>query len=316
MNAATRARADAGPAHRTTMDFAPLGIALRVDADCVALVDAVAAMCLGCEAPIGPDTPRLHLRLRLGPVAVGDGEPAIRIDGARLSIRGDGVDAGADARQGRAWCRVGDARRFGDPGFRERVLDTLILWMITRCDRTPVHASAFVAGGIGVMLAGRSGSGKSCLAWAAHAAGYALLSDDTVYVETRSRFRLWGIPRAIHLFPEDAPERADAPIRLRNGKRKRAIALPVARRAVASRAVLCVLARGERVALDPLDPDAAIAVIGAPEPGFDLLEAEAAAAIRHITRKGAWRLTLGADPHAAIRLLAANLPRLEERTAS
>ena len=293
--------------------FAPLGIALEVEADDAALICAVAETCRGWEARVEPDVAPLSLQLELGPVAVGD--PVARPEGACLSIRG-GVEAWADAARGSAWCRLPSAAALGDPAFRERVLDSLVLWMLTRRGRTPVHAAAFVAGGAAILLAGPSGSGKSCLAWAACRAGFALLSDDTVYVETLPRLRLWGIPRPIHLFPEDAPEHADAPLRLRNGKRKRAIVRPPAPGPItADAAVLCLLARGDGVALEPLDPAAALAVLGPPEPGFDLLAHDIEAALRRIADRGAWRLTLGNDPREAIRLLAANLPRLAEKAA-
>lgn len=295
--------------------FSPLGIMLRVEASHPRLVEAVAMACRGWEAPADPHGPILQLSLKLGPVPVGGTGPVVNTDGSRLSIRG-GVEAHADAVRGQAWCRIAHAEAFGDPTFRESVLDCLILWLLTRHGRTPIHASGFVVGQTAILLAGRSGAGKSCLALAAHAAGFRLLSDDTVYLETERRFRIWGVPRPVHLFPEDAPRNEDAPIRLRNGKRKRAIALPApAQPVIASAASLCVLERGESVSLEPLDFTAARRALGPLEPGFALLSTEIEAGLRRITWRGAWRLTLSARPEEAIALLVANLPRLIERAA-
>jgi hypothetical protein len=301
---------------RAVAYFSPLGVMLRVRANHPRLIEAVATACRGWEAPPDPHGPILDLWLKVGPVPVDGTGPVVDTDGPHLSIRGD-IEAGADAGRGHAWCRVADAGAFDDPGLREQVLDCLILWLLTRNGRIPIHASAFAAGSTAILLAGRSGSGKSCLALAAHSAGFPLLSDDTVYLELEHKFRVWGIPRPVHLFPEDAPQREQAPIRLRNGKRKCAIALPARPQPVtADAATLCVLRRGDHVALEALDSSAALAALGPLEPGFDLLTADIAAGLRRITQRGAWRLTLGADPEEAIALLSANLSRLTERAAS
>ncbi|WP_447725137.1 hypothetical protein [Sphingomonas koreensis] len=296
--------------------FSPLGVMLRVKAGHARLIEAVAAACRGWEAPTDLHGPILHLSLKVGPVPVYGTGPVVDTDGPRLSIRGD-VDAHADAEHGYAWCCVASTDAFDDPAFREQVLDCLILWLLTHNGRTPIHASAFAVGPTAILLAGSSGSGKSCLAMAAHSAGYPLLSDDTVYLETGRRFRVWGIPRPIHLFPEDAPRQENAPIRLRNGKHKRAIALPSPPLPVTTDAAsLCVLRRGDRASLEWLAPLAALAALGPLEPGFDLLATDVEAGLRRLTRSGAWRLTLSAEPKEAIALLGANLPRLIENAVS
>lgn len=307
-------RSPTGDGART--HFAPFGLALCVEASDVLLIRAVAAACRGWEAPIEPDGATLHLRLQIGPVGVGGDVPHVEVEGSRLTIRG-GVEAVADAGLGQAWCRVRDAHVFDDPIVREQVLDCLVLWLVTRNGRTPLHAAAIVAEGTAILLAGPSGSGKSCLALAAHRAGFPLISDDTVYVETAPRFRIHGIPRAVHLFPEDAPPRDAGPIRLRNGKRKRAVTLPApAQAATADRAVLCVLDRGTRAGLEPLTRDAARAALGPLEPGFDLLADDIEEVLDRIARRGAWRLRLSRDPAEAIDVLAAHLPSLCARAAS
>jgi hypothetical protein len=51
------------------------------------------------------------------------------------------------------------------------------------------------------------------------------------------------------------------------------------------------------------------------EPGFDVMPHEVHAAHAALTRQGAWRLTLSADPVEAIRCLTANLAMLREGAA-
>lgn len=291
-----------------------MGIALSVEAGRPELLAAAAEACRGWEAEGAPDAKPLRLSLEVGPVDAG--EFAVRHAGKRVSITGAGAQGWVDAERGEAGCTVSEAGLCDAGGWCETVLDPLILVLVTRRDRTPVHASAFLAGDLAVLLAGPSGSGKSCLALAAHWAGFGLLSDDTVYVQMRPELRIWSIPRPIHLFAEDAPEGEGGPVRLRNGKRKVALALPPGPpRDPAKRAVLCVLARGRHVELDPLDPAAAQALLGPLEPGFDLLPEQGQAMRESLIRKGAWRLTLGDRPADAIALLSRSLDRLESRAA-
>jgi hypothetical protein len=123
--------------------------------------------------------------------------------------------------------------------------------------------------------------------------------------------KIWGWAGPVHLM---APRRAAGhELRWRNGKLKAAI--PLAQRhpeeLTASKAAVCLLARGETVALERLSPIEALEQMGPPEPGFDLLADEIYEARRVLLRDGAWRLTLSSDPDQAIALLAAHLSRLQ-----
>ena len=179
--------------------------------------------------------------------------------------------------------------------------DTLLLFLLARSGRTPVHASAFLLGDQAVVLAGRSGSGKSTLALAAASRGLPVLSDDTVFVQLDPGFALWGFPRPIHVFAEDAPE-GEHVARLRNEKLK--VALPNVDPALkADRSLLVLLERGTTLALDPVDPSGALDVMMDLNSGFDLLAEDSRAAIQSLAASGVWRLTLSADPQAAVDLL-------------
>lgn len=308
---ATRARAEyfASPA-RATARFAPLGMPLLVEAESRDQLGLVARSLSGWEGDAAPQGRSLKLELTESPSLGGMGNVEIRIDGRRLALRGCGAEGSADADSGRAECRVSDAYLADAKRFRDDVLDPLLLFLLTRNGRVPVHAAGFVADGLAVLCAGPSGSGKSCLALAAAQAGHAVLSDDTVYVQLEPQLRVWGIPRPIHLYPADAP--CDpAQGRLRNGKLKQAVHLSTVHMA-AERVVLCVLGRAERASLRPSSPVRACAMLHPLEPGFDLLADEVRAAHAALTRNGAWLLELSANPPDAIRLVTSNLADLEK----
>lgn len=255
------------------------------------------------EAP-GAD-PALELRLEIGPASSLDMSFEIRVEGSRLRIAGGAVGGSADATSGLARARVPAGLAANLPALRD-VTDTLLLFLLARRGRTPVHAAAFMVGRRAIVLAGPSGSGKSTLALAAAQRGHPLLSDDMVFVQRQPAFALWGLPRPIHVFPEDAPA-GDHPTRQRNAKLKSALDAP----AVATRAEHCVLAlleRDNRLDLSPVDPAVAVEALMSLDPGFDLLESESRAAIGELASRGAWRLTLSNDPGSAIDFLLAQLP--------
>lgn len=281
----------------------------------MALLDLVAQTCRGWEDEAEPDV-LLRLALTVGSGPHGNGPPALAIDRGRLRIVAEGVDASADAETGVARCCVHPAFLERQQALRDEVLEPLLLFLLTRRGRTPLHAAGFLADDLAVLLLGPSGAGKSCLALAARAAGYELLSDDTVYVQLRPELRIRGIPRPIHLLPADAPEGAGDAMRLRNGRLKHAVAAQVPQRApVAPRATLCLLARGREARLEPIGPAEIRAAAAALDPGFDLLRADTEAALARLGARGGWRLTLSADPAEAIDLLTANRDRLDAAAA-
>jgi len=184
------------------------------------------------------------------------------------------------------------------------VVDPLLLFLLTRAGRVPVHAAGVCVGETAVVLAGASGSGKSTLAHAALRAGLGVLSDDTVFVEREPALRVWGYPRPIHLLPESAEAAGvDGEPRLRGGRWKLAVPSASAGPAPtsASRAVLCLLERGEAVSLRSIPPEEAVAaLVGALEPGFDHFRDGIPDVARALAAGGAWRLTLSADPEEAV----------------
>ncbi len=296
--------------------LAPLGIPFHVELGPGVDREVVSIACLGWGGAAEPGARPVRMQLERDPNLAGTSEPRIVVAGRGVRITGSSAEGRAlvDARS--IVCAVSDAWFAAPDRLRDEVLEPLVLFVLAHHDRTPLHASAFVAGDVAILASGPSGAGKSSLALTADRAGWPVVSDDTVYLQRRSRFRVWGFPRAAHLLPGDCCDPA-ARTRTRNGQVKHAIPFAGAARGMASaeRAALCVLQRGIRVALEPLDSANAIRRLGPLEPGFDLFPRESAEAYAHLTPNGAWLLTLSNDPAEAIALLTANLSRLRATAA-
>ena len=281
----------------------PLGIPVLIEAETSALAEAAAAVCDGWSVaavhgpPVAPGRREVRDLVRARGRSHDPDRPRC------MSIRGEEVTATADATSGVAHCRVARSLAASPERLGRDVLEPILLFLLTRRGRTPIHAAGLVIGGRTVILMGPSGAGKSCLALAAAALGLPLLSDDTVFIERGPPLTVWAQRRAIHVFGDDLRGASAGPERLRNGKLKRevAVATPVgfSRHPVA----LCLLARGSQASLTPIDRAEALAGLPPLEPGFDLLEEDSAVAFALLTESGAWRLTLSADPAEAVALL-------------
>ncbi|HEY2446891.1 MAG TPA: hypothetical protein VGI20_14240 [Rhizomicrobium sp.] len=217
-------------------------------------------------------------------------------------VRG-GIALRGNGRLGRGAC-VFPGGGTDSGAFREAI-NTIVLFLVAHAGRTPIHASAVMIGDRAIVLAGRSGSGKSSLAQAADRAGLPVLSDDTVFVQVEPSFRVWGRTEAIHLREADVPAGVTGGIRIRAGRLKRA--LPVARpRRNADQALLCVIGQGGNFGLEPIQQEEAVRMLTeAPEPGFEFYGARSEEAVRAVAAGGCWRLTLSRDPDAAIAALIA-----------
>jgi hypothetical protein len=290
-----------------TLHLAPLGIPTLVISDDPQLIAAAASAYSywSVEAPVSE--PSVELRLETA-----DASPIdkvcldITVEGSRLRLTGLGAKGVADAttRKAHAYLPMGVA---GDPGAFVEVVDTLLLFILARNGRTPVHASAFMLDNLAILLAGPSGSGKSSLAHAASVRGFPVLSEDMIFVQGEPSFAVWGFPRPIHLLPADAPP-GDHPIRTRNGKHKASV--PAPRVQVRSeQSALLILARGESIQLRQISGREAVRALMKLDEGFDLLEKESRAAAEELARHGPWRLTLSDDAGAAVDLVARHFGR-------
>ena len=285
------------------MQLSVMGRPVMVEASDPALLAAVAKEYgVWRGAPAGAGRP-IRIALEAGAEQGFQGPAEVTVDGSRLALSGLGVEGWADARSLEAFCRVPASLSARPAELAAEVIDTLLLFLLTRSGRTPVHAAGVMIGATAVVLAGPSGTGKSTLSLAAMRRGLRILSDDTVYIQLQPSLRIWGFPRPLHVFPADAP-RFTAGTRLRQGKLKAVVPLaPDASLPVADRAALVLLERGSAVVLRPADPGDAHEVLSRLEPGFHLLADESAAAATALADAGAWRLTLSRDPAEAIEAL-------------
>ena len=200
---------------------------------------------------------------------------------------------------------------------RSEMLEAAVLALLSCDDRHPVHAAAVAHRGHALLLAAPSGTGKSTLAYACHAAGIDLLGDDHVRVQLAPSLRLWGWPARLRLHAETAERMGatHAPAHADDPKAKGVVDMRVGMRAsrlVADEATVCMLSRdGGPIALEPLAPAlAARALEDQLAPGFDRFPARWPSVVRALTAHGAWRLNLSHDVHEAVPVVRDLLSRL------
>lgn len=286
------------------LNLLPFGIPTLIIAEDPQLLAAASAAYANWLAERPVAEPVIELGLKIGRSSTNGVSLDIAVDGSQLRLKGSGCEGMADATTGKATATL-TVELADQADTLADVIDTLLLFLLARRGRTPVHASAFLLGDVAIVLAGQSGSGKSTLALAATRRGYPVLTDDMVFVQQEPEFAVWGFPRPIHVFPTDAPG-GNHQTRTRNSKLKAAI--PLERPALrAERAALVVLQRGTELALERIDPGEAISALMDLDAGFDLLERESRTAIEKLASGGAWRLTLGSDPLAAVDFLTHRL---------
>jgi hypothetical protein len=137
--------------------------------------------------------------------------------------------------------------------FQHHWLEALVLTALDSVFFTPLHAACVAQDGVGTLLCGDSGAGKSSLAYACARRGWTLVSDDAVHLAPGPERIGVGGSNLIHLreparalFPElNAAGSAPAP----NGKQAieldaAGLGFHTARKAVASRCVFLRRRRG------------------------------------------------------------------------
>jgi hypothetical protein len=188
--------------------------------------------------------------------------------------------------------------------FRVAVLEAITFALLACFDRHPLHAAAITRGERTALLAGPSGSGKSTLAYLAHSEGIRVLSDDHVWIQLDPECRIWGSAPHARLRAESAVHFPDVD---HPGGEKLVVALAPRDNdhcLVARGPVVCILARGNRASLEPLQPsDIEADLVRQLSPGFDRFPERNHAAFSAIANGGGWRLTLSEDPYDALALL-------------
>lgn len=208
--------------------------------------------------------------------------------------------------------------------FRYTMLEAVTLSMLSRFDRVPFHAAALLRDDSALLLAARSGTGKSTIAYAAARSGLSVLAEDLVFLQRRPRLRVWGWPGTLHLAPDAVrhfPElSARQPTLLANGKLKLAVrardlnALPAL--PVAQRAGICLLGRASgRTRVEPLSTEQVIEQLATTtEHGFDIFADVIGELIAALCRHGAWRFDIAGPPQSAVPIIHEMLDSVD-RTA-
>jgi hypothetical protein len=244
------------------------------------------------------------------------GRPTMRYrmpDAARVVVHTPGSVGIVDTGRGDAVAYVTSELLEDGGHFAYGMLEMMTLVLVTVRDRLPLHASLVARDGVAILLAGPSGFGKSTLAYQARRAGWTLLADDGVYVQTAPTVRIWGGPRRLYLppdaprwFPELAGRTAEVQA---NGKTK--IAVPHDHDwerdgpPVVERAAICLLDRAAGAAMiERVGPDVVRASLLADlMAAHDLYRDTADRVLTPLCADGGWRLALSPRPPDAASLL-------------
>ncbi|MEX2283322.1 MAG: hypothetical protein WEE89_12635 [Gemmatimonadota bacterium] len=239
--------------------------------------------------------PRIRLALAGTPTCNAPlSPPRVQLTGDRIRMRGTHVRGAADLLRRTGHAVVSPALLDDPERFRADAIDTLALAILTRLDRTPIHASAIANETTMLVFAGPSGMGKSTLAHLGQEAGYEVIADEAVYVQTEPVTRIWGFARSPRPRPFGSVSREKrAPANLVNR-----VVVPFR-----ERAALCVLHRDgpPEGALEPIALEQAATELRSQlDPGFDQFREVLPDVVRALATDGAWRFYLPAQPLDAV----------------
>jgi hypothetical protein len=308
---------------RYVVELPVLGIATRFetnDADVARCVDEAFGMWQALADHAAADVTHAPLLVRVDVVAGDegplppDGHAPVRYtcpDEARVVVETAASVAVSDPLQRRAVARVTTGLVADHMHFRTEVLEAVTLALLSHFDRHPMHAAGVALNGRAVLLAAPSGTGKSTLAYACHAAGMDLLGDDHVRVQLEPELRMWGWPGRVRLalatrrspklqHAGDAPE---SPV----GDKAVVETLDrmSAARLVAHDVTMCLLERdGGPASLAPIDAPALARALDAQiAPGFDRFPARWPAVRDALAARAGWRVNLSSDPREGVALV-------------
>ena len=191
-------------------DFYPLGFQVQLATNSEQVLAAAGDCWAGFERRFAE--PPLRLRVIVSPdeatngeVAIGDRPPApeFRASGHLLVLAADRRHfAACDLDSGFASCWVTASEVRRGKWFQQNYLEGCCYAMLTHRSVTPIHASCVAYEGVGALLCGGSGAGKSCLAYACAKSGLQFVSDAASYlVRDSDDNRVMGIPKTLKLRP-------------------------------------------------------------------------------------------------------------------
>ena len=207
-------------------DFYPLGFHVQLATNSEEVLLAASECWAGVERRFREPPLRLHVIVSPDDATEGRAEtrdspptPEFRASGHLLVLAADTRHfAACDLDSGFASCWVTATEVRRGKRFQHNYLEGCCYAMLTHRCVTPIHASCVAYQGAGALLCGKSGAGKSCLAYACVKSGLQFVSDAASYlVRDTNDNRVMGIPRALtlrpsaeELFPELAGRRRGA----------------------------------------------------------------------------------------------------------
>ncbi len=134
------------------------------------------------------DTPALKFRVVVEPGGERGAEPAFRMQDHLLSFVSDAQNFAAGDRLTMSAAFHLSAATAADHSFlRWFYLESMAYMLLTQRYVVSVHAACVESRGAGILLCGRSGAGKSTVAFACAQAGFTYVSDDCTWMLTGAR---------------------------------------------------------------------------------------------------------------------------------
>jgi hypothetical protein len=283
----------------------PLGFSLQIETNSPEVLASARLSWPGSTAKF-PDPP-LRIRVNVSDAGKDDGSlpaPSAHAQGHLFTlVAGEHDFAACDVERGFAFAVVRDSTARNSKYFRFYYLECLTYIMLSWHRLTAIHASCVSDGESAVLFCGKSGAGKSCLAYACARGGLEFISDDAVYlVRGDANGMVLGKPQwlrlkesSVSLFPE---LRAFSPALDVNGEQVIELATAaisgMTTRETARQARVVLLERQPEAAsprLERIDPEEALQLLVRELPRWEAsVSREQVDSVRQMLAGGAHRL--------------------------
>jgi hypothetical protein len=194
-----------------TRTFYPLGFPLEISTNSPEVILAAEGSWPQKEGEFEREPVRLRVAVEAGKSNETYYDPVYRSQSGLLMIVSNRENFGVcDLAARSGWCLISTQVLAERTWFQWFYLEAMTYLLLAQRDTVPVHAACVAREGLGVLLCGASGMGKTSIAFACAQAGWTYISDDATMLlqgspkrealgkPNRFRFR----PAALHLFPE------------------------------------------------------------------------------------------------------------------